>query len=480
MSVMTGEGAPSPGEAAERPARSSTSTKGFLFADLRGYTAYLDRRGAEAAASLLARYRDLVRRVVATHDGAEIRTEGDSFYVVFPSATAAVECALDIVRAASEEEVEREDAIAVGIGVHAGETLDTPEGPVGTAVNIAARLCALAGSGEVVVSDTVRALTRSVGHAAFLPMGRRTLKGIDEQVTVFRAVRAGTPIPARATGQRRGRVMIGGVIAIVVGLAAIAVVIATGGLRPGSSGEPSPSGLSSAVAVGSGSPSAPASTVPSDGAALLSVPSIDDPEWAPVDTPPGAYQLEEFRPSTRLEIDSDGWQASEELPDGFTLDYRPRGPGEPIDGIVTAGIIQVVFSGPCRDAATETIALDPKSLVDWLRANPALETSDPRSANLGSWSGLAVDITPATTPDCEPPEDVPEAAKQRIRTATYVFQFADNTFWLGPGEKARVVVVDVDGRPVTVIANAPGTGFDDFISVAQPIVDSLRFDPAAS
>jgi class 3 adenylate cyclase len=155
----------------------SSATHGFLFADLRGYTAYLDRRGAMSGAALLQRFRDLVRVAVSAHNGAEIRTEGDSFYVVFPSASTAVTCALEIVRAAGDEIVGEEDRIQVGVGVHAGEAVETPEGPVGMSVNIAARLCAMARPGEVVVSDTVRSLTRSVGSAAFVPLGRRAVKG---------------------------------------------------------------------------------------------------------------------------------------------------------------------------------------------------------------------------------------------------------------------------------------------------------------
>ena len=64
------------------------TTRGFLFADLRDYTRYVETHGDEAAAALLTTYRSLVRDVVDRLDGAEIRTEGDSFYVVFPSASA--------------------------------------------------------------------------------------------------------------------------------------------------------------------------------------------------------------------------------------------------------------------------------------------------------------------------------------------------------------------------------------------------------
>src|ERR671919_318689 len=69
-------------------------TRGFLFADLRGYTDFVDTHGASAAASLLSRYRALARAAIARYDGAEIKTEGDSFYVVFGSVSDAVRCGL--------------------------------------------------------------------------------------------------------------------------------------------------------------------------------------------------------------------------------------------------------------------------------------------------------------------------------------------------------------------------------------------------
>src|SRR4051794_34209109 len=97
-------------------------TRGFLFADLRGYTQYVEQHGDDAAAVLLAVYRRLVRAAVENHAGAEIRTEGDSFFVVFPSASSAVQCGLEIVAAAAEAaSVKGGAALRVGVGVHAGE-----------------------------------------------------------------------------------------------------------------------------------------------------------------------------------------------------------------------------------------------------------------------------------------------------------------------------------------------------------------------
>ena len=79
-----------------------SQSHGFLFADLREYSRFVEKHGDHAAAELLTSYRALVRQAVAQHAGAEIRTEGDSFYVVFGSASSAVRCGLAILEAAEQ------------------------------------------------------------------------------------------------------------------------------------------------------------------------------------------------------------------------------------------------------------------------------------------------------------------------------------------------------------------------------------------
>ncbi len=164
----------------------SSGTNGFLFADLRDYTRYVESHGDRAAAALLDAYRALVRATVAEFGGAEIKTEGDSFYVVFPSASKAVQCGLAILDAASKSTAAGGGPIRVGIGVHAGETVETSEGYVGSAVNVAARVCSQAKPGELLVTDTVRALTRTFLQVKFVDRRVRKLKGIEESVVLYR------------------------------------------------------------------------------------------------------------------------------------------------------------------------------------------------------------------------------------------------------------------------------------------------------
>ena len=201
-----------------------TITRGFLFADLRGYTDFVEQRGAAAAAELLTRYRALARAAIGRFGGAEIKTEGDSFYVVFDSVSNAVRCGLAIV---ADAQGAADEPIRVGVGIHAGETTEADGGYVGSPVNIAARICAQAGPGEVLVSETVRALTTTVLPVQFKSRGRRQLKGIAEPIELFAVAEASAgatawPSTRRRRLSRRGRVaLVGGSALLVAAVAGV-------------------------------------------------------------------------------------------------------------------------------------------------------------------------------------------------------------------------------------------------------------------
>jgi class 3 adenylate cyclase len=238
--------------------------RGFLFADLRGYTAFVERHGDAAAADLLDAYRSLVRDEVARHAGAEIRTEGDSFYVVFQSARRAVICGLAIVRAAERFRHDHpEQPIRVGIGINAGETVQRGEGFVGTAVNLAARVCAQAREGEVLVTSAVRDAIGAGAGRRFASRGTRRLKGIARPVPLFAVEQEAAPAhrtlaPSLATipWLPLGVVAAGGVVT------AVAIVLLGGWLesRPPSGAATSPAAVT--LTSPSTSSSASASALP--------------------------------------------------------------------------------------------------------------------------------------------------------------------------------------------------------------------------
>ena len=236
-------------------------TRGFLFADLRGYSAFTELHGDQAARELLASYRQSVRGVIGTFDGAEIRTEGDSFYVVFDSVSQAVRAGLAILAAVDEPSAEAAaHPVLVGIGIHAGEAEDSAEGIVSSAVNVAARICAQAEPGELLVSDTVRALTRSYLEVSFLPRGRRRLKGIAEPVALYGVVAGRTagnavrrnPVRSALPSGDLGRVALA--VAAAAGVLAIAIIGGTLMREGVAHEEPTPS-ASGPAATGLASPS---------------------------------------------------------------------------------------------------------------------------------------------------------------------------------------------------------------------------------
>ena len=253
--------------------------RGFLFADLRGYTAFGEAHGDRAAADLLDAYRALVRDEVARHAGAEIRTEGDSFYVVFASARDAVACGLSIVEAAARYSAQHPEApLRIGIGINAGETVQRGEAFVGSAVNLAARVCAQARAGEVLVTSTVRDVARGGSTLRFVPRGIRRFKGIADRVPVF-AVTATQPRGLRAPAWPMGpsAAWIAVAAVVVVGLAIAAFAIQGRWLgQTGLSGSDAPSAASvqpqesASVSVGTAGSSPSASFPTASEAALLS------------------------------------------------------------------------------------------------------------------------------------------------------------------------------------------------------------------
>lgn len=227
-------------------------TRAFLFADLRGYSAFTERNGDDAAAELLGRYRRVVREQIAAFEGAEVRTEGDSFYVVFDSVGDAVSAALAIRDAAQQTDDGHGAPIQVGIGVHAGEARDGEEGIVSSAVNIAARVCAVAQPGEVLVTDTVRGLTRTALPVGFTPRGRRRLKGIPEPIALFSA-----DAKARAASSRQRAPW---PVVVAGATAGVLVIVALASSRGGIGTATVPTASTSSSPAGPETPDAEATT----------------------------------------------------------------------------------------------------------------------------------------------------------------------------------------------------------------------------
>jgi predicted ATPase/class 3 adenylate cyclase len=131
-----------------------SGTLTFLFTDIEGSTKLVQELGPAAYGEVLERHRDLLRAAWAANDGIEVGTEGDSFFVVFASAPAAVNAAVAAQRALAVAEFPHgAGPIRVRMGLHTGLGVVSAGTYVGADVNRAARVAAAANGGQVVLSS---------------------------------------------------------------------------------------------------------------------------------------------------------------------------------------------------------------------------------------------------------------------------------------------------------------------------------------
>ena len=148
----------------------------FLFTDVEGSTRLLHELGDEYAA-VLAEHRRALRVAFAAHGGVEVDTQGDAFFVAFPSPAGAIAAAEEGRRALED------GPIRVRIGIHTGRPTVTEEGYVGLDVHKAARIEAAGHGGQIVVSGDTRA---QLGDAFVLAdLGEHRVKDFDEPILLF-------------------------------------------------------------------------------------------------------------------------------------------------------------------------------------------------------------------------------------------------------------------------------------------------------
>ena len=210
----------------------------FLFADIRGYTKYTQQRGDEAGAELARRFAEEVEGAVGRHRGRLIELRGDEALVVFESAREALQAAIAIQAAVQASDLPR----GVGVGLDAGEAVPVGGGYRGGALNTAARLCSLAGPGDILATDSVTHLARKVDGIRYLEGRVERLKGIDHPVRVVEVVphQRGDAVLRRLRRRTHGRrwVPLVGVAGAVAVIAVLLFVVLGGGkaatpFRPG-------------------------------------------------------------------------------------------------------------------------------------------------------------------------------------------------------------------------------------------------------
>ena len=165
------------GDHVDAPMRAA-GVRTFVFADLRGYTAYTRTQGDEAGAALARGFEAVSAELTPEFGGTLQETRGDQVLVVFDSARSALRFAVALQNRLASGELAR----PVGVGIDSGEAVPVVGGFRGGALNRAARLCALAGPGQILASDAVRELAGSTPGVAYGLRRLERLKGFQKPV----------------------------------------------------------------------------------------------------------------------------------------------------------------------------------------------------------------------------------------------------------------------------------------------------------
>jgi YVTN family beta-propeller protein len=238
-----------------------TGTVTFLFTDIEESTALVRKLGDEYG-PVRTLHRRVLREACTRSGGHEVDTQGDSFFFAFVRAQSAVAAAVDGQRELASQTWPEGTQVRVRMGLHTGEPGVDEEGYHGVGVVRAARLCALAHGGQILVSDATRALLADDERldVSLRDLGLHQLKGLPRPERVWQLIVDGLPdvfppleTPAsdglgikgreqeleaaaqaavsrpRLVGLRRRRVL----SALAVALAGIAVVIALIATRGG-------------------------------------------------------------------------------------------------------------------------------------------------------------------------------------------------------------------------------------------------------
>jgi hypothetical protein len=387
---------------------------------------------------MVGRFLEIARSAIARHQGAEIKTEGDAIHAVFPSASSAVMCGLDIVDAAAELNAQEPDhQLGLGVGVHAGEAVETAEGYIGRAVNIAARLCAAAKPGEVLVSSTVKGITQASIPVGFIPRGRRRLKGISDPIVVYAVTRDMTARAPRSVPRPVRLGAIGVAAAAVIAVAAVAGSQLLG--RPGASPSPSPPPAGQPLVIGP--------------------------------LPLGTYSARAFLPKFTFQIVDQGWTASRDGKEilGLLRDDAPR-------GSVYFLRVREVIANPCTEGAegaqTGPGAADLLRSLEELQEQGYLSLSEAETVLVGGFHGRQVRVTVS---------DGILAACGGLAGAEAALFDAGEVWKASPGEVFTLIAVNVSGENVTILLSTdwtqtPSVQEQESLRVlGQRVLDSVRF-----
>jgi adenylate cyclase len=153
-----------------------------VFADLSGYTRLTEESGDEVAVSVSLSLAELVSEAATRHRGEVVKLLGDGVLLHFQDPGGAIRASMEIVDSAPSRGLP-----PAHIGVNAGPMIYEEGDYFGRTVNIASRIAARAGPGQVFVGEAVVANTATDGFR-LIEVGEFDLKGIASPVRIFQAI----------------------------------------------------------------------------------------------------------------------------------------------------------------------------------------------------------------------------------------------------------------------------------------------------
>jgi adenylate cyclase len=159
----------------------------YVFADIAGFTALTEAHGDEEAVTLIDRFSAEVAELLPRYDATQVKSIGDAVMLRVPDAAGAIELGLDL----AQETLQGHGYPAVRVGMHHGVAVCRGGDYFGSAVNLAARVAALASGREVLLSASTGVAAGTIAGVSYRSRGRHDLKGVVEPVELVAAVRGG-------------------------------------------------------------------------------------------------------------------------------------------------------------------------------------------------------------------------------------------------------------------------------------------------
>lgn len=189
---------------------SSVGTLTLMFTDIEGSTLLWEAHGNEVMAEVINTHNTILRAANSAWGGTEVGNEGDAFFFTFPTASAAVMCALEIQLVLNAYQGhENIEALRVRIGIHTGDMILLDDTYHGMPANLAKRITDAGHGGQILLSAVTYELVKTqFPPGSFIALGEHRLKNIQHPEAIFQFL-ALEPSILKITGEERWQEVFG-------------------------------------------------------------------------------------------------------------------------------------------------------------------------------------------------------------------------------------------------------------------------------